>query len=162
MIALYIPFLVGIALGIAPPDASAPSDADSAGSITREPEPQVPTGQFTTAVEVKPIIGMTKDSWVAVREFDGRDLVYFTHLLSWRCGMWDIRYSVNGDDAFQTFEMEPCHADTAQPNAMTEIDNYLPYLSFPPGSVDSIHVEVLFDDGTTDAAVFERAAVLMP
>ena len=174
---LMIPFVIGVAAGIEPPpramtmapdapaEATASATAEAANPVepvAREPEPQVPTGQFTTAVEVKPILGMTKGNWVAVREFNGNDLVYFTHLLAWRCGLWEIRYSLNGSDALETYAMEPCHEGTNQPNAMTDVANYLPYVTLPLASVDSIYVELVFDDGTTDFAVFERQAVLMP
>lgn len=169
MFQLYIPFLIGIALGLpAPerPDAMSPGSAiaaaDPVAPVAREPEPQVATGKFTTAVEVKPIIGMTKPNWVAIRLYEGNDLVYFTHLLAWRCGLWEIRYSLNGDEALQTFPMEPCHEDTAQPNAMTDVANYLPYVSLPGESVDQVYVELVFDDGSTDFAVFSRQNVLMP
>ena len=163
MIQLYVPFLIGMALGLpAPETGPALAAADPVAPVEREPEPQVATGKFTTAVEVKPIIGMTKQNWVAVRLYNGSDLVYFTHLLAWRCGLWEIRYSINGDEALQSFPMEPCHEDTAQPNAMTDVANYLPYITLPPESVDSIYVELVFDDGTTDFAVFSRPNVLMP
>ena len=62
--------------------AAAPS-GDTADRYVAEP--QVPSGKFTTATEIKPIMGATKGNWVAVREYDGNDLVYFTHILSWRC-----------------------------------------------------------------------------
>lgn len=163
MIQLFIPFLIGIALGLpAPQQEPGLAAADPVAPIARPPEPQIATGRFTTAIEVKPIIGMTKQNWVAVRRYEGNDLVYFTHLLAWRCGLWEIRYSLNSDEPLQVFPMEPCHEDTAQPNAMTDVANYLPYITRPLDSVDTIYVELVFDDGTTDFAVFSRQDVLMP
>lgn len=163
MIQLFIPFLIGIALGLPAPQGGPDlAAADPVAPIVREPEPQVPTGNFTTAIEVKPILSMTKQNWVAVRLYEGNDLVYFTHLLAWRCGLWEIRYSINSDETLQSFPMEPCHEETAQPNAMTNVVNFLPYITLPPESVETIYVELVFDDGTTDFAVFTRPNVLMP
>lgn len=113
-------------------------------------------------MEVRPILGMTKSNWVAVRLYEGQDLVYFTHLLSWRCGLWDIHYGINGAPATEAVALEPCHDDTSSPNAMTDMENYLPYIALPPESVDTIYVEITFDDGTTDFAQFSRAEVLIP
>ncbi|MEH7827572.1 hypothetical protein [Gemmobacter denitrificans] len=114
---------------------------------------------FTTAAEVKPILQATRGNWIALREWQGEDLVYFTHLESWRCGLSQVMFSVNGGP-LQDWPMDPCQEGTAQPNAMAT--DRLPYTRLPPGSVARVDVMVVYDDGTADSATFERAAVLMP
>jgi len=131
-------------------------------AAAREPEPQVATGQYTTALEVKPILGMTQGNWVALRLYDGQDLMYFTHLASWRCGLWEVRYGINGAPPVEVFPLEPCHTETAQPNAMVDLENYLPYLSFAGESVETVIVEITYDDGSKESARFARNQVLMP
>lgn len=116
---------------------------------------------FTTAAEVRPILEATKASWVAVREYDGNDLVYFTQALSWRCGLEAIRYGINGAPAATVLEMEPCHTDTAQPNALT-MESGTIYLTLPLQSVESVAVQLVLDDGTVIDASFDRKSVLMP
>lgn len=179
MIDLFLPLLIGLAVGIEPPasnrDTTTPMAQTSGEHITplsegsgdhlnadREPEPQIPTGQYTTALEVRAILSMTKSNWVGVREYEGQDLVYFTHLMSWRCGLWDIRYGINGEPAETVMPMEPCNEEYAQPNAMIDVENFLPYVSYPLGSVDSIYVEIVYDDGTTDFAQFDRNEIRIP
>lgn len=170
MFDLILPYLIGLAIGIEPETAAeatqsvATVEEVGSGDTTagRIPEDQTPTGQFTTAAEVKPILGMTQQNWVAVRDFNGQDYLYFTHLLAWRCGLWDIQFGLNGAPADQIFAMEPCNVDTAQPNALADVENYLPYLIFPPGSVESVTVTLTYDDGTSETATFARTAILMP
>lgn len=92
-------------------DTAAPIPAETAepaaaAPVVAEAEPQIATGKFTTATEVKPILTMTKGNWVAVREYDGHDLVYFTHLMSWRCGLSAMRYSLN-DGPLQVYDLPP-------------------------------------------------------
>ena len=125
-----------------------------------QPEPQEPTGKFTTATEVKPILTATKTAWVAVREYDGNDLLYFTHLVAWRCGLREIRYRVNGA-AEQVFEVEECYVTAAQPNAM-KMETHLPYVILDIGTVENISVTLIFDDGTKDSATYQRSDILMP
>lgn len=115
---------------------------------------------FTTAVEVKPILGATKANWVAVREFEGQDLLYFTHLEAWRCGLDQIRYFVN-DGKLNVWETEPCYENTPTPNAMI-LEDHLPYTVLPLGSLDSVTVEITYDDGTIESEAFERAAIMTP
>lgn len=125
-----------------------------------EAEPQTPSGKFTTAAEVKPILSATKASWVAVREYNGEDLLYVTHLLSWRCGMHQVRVAVNGGP-MQAWPLPPCLDGTAQPNAIRSEDG-LPYRAYALGELEFITVEILYDDLSTDKASFTRSDVLMP
>lgn len=172
MFDLFLPYVIGLALGI-DPDAVVVEPADASIALviedgsgddeaSRVPEAQVPTGKFTTAIEIKPILGMTKSNWVAVRAYEGQDLLYFSHLLAWRCGLWDIRYGVNGAPATEIVPMEPCNIETAQPNGLTDVITYPPYVALPLNSVETVYIEVTYDDGTSDFAQFARPEILIP
>lgn len=189
MLELYLPYLIALSLGMEMPaegsaatatavaetsagqsvdananavsaEASAPVTAGT--STARDPEPQVATGQFTTALEVKPILGMTKLQWAAISNEGGNDLLYFSNLLAWRCGLWEIRYGINGAPATNVLEMEPCHLDTAQPNAMTDVVGYPIWITQPGDSIQTLRIEVTFDDGTEDFVEVERRQILLP
>ena len=69
--------------------------------------------------------------------------------------------TVNGAPPDTTLPMEPCYEDTASPNAMSDT-SFLPYVAFPLGSVESVSVEIVYDDGTRDTHSVTRAEVLMP
>ena len=147
-----------LVLGAAPP-ALAQSSGHSSAQVLMA-EPQTPSGQFTTATEVRPILTATKSNWVALREFNGQDLLYVTQLWAWRCGLAQISVGVNGALP-QVWPMPPCHIDTATPNAVQEGDG-LPYVALPLGSVNTIEVQLIYDDLGRDTALFDRAGVLRP
>ena len=115
---------------------------------------------FTTAAEVKPILTATKPNWIAVREFDGQDLLYFTNLIAWRCGVASVSYAVN-DGAAIPLEMEPCHEGTAQPNALL-METIQPYVRLPLASIATVSVTVTFDDDSIETGIYERKSVLTP
>lgn len=123
-------------------------------------EPQTPTGKFTTAAEVKPILTATKGNWVAVRDYDGNDLLYVTHLWSWRCGLAAMAISVN-NEPMQNWPLPPCHTQFSTPNAILEDDGF-PYLKLKQGAVHSITIQVVYDDLSMDVATFQRGDVLIP
>ena len=114
-------------------------------------------GKFLTAAEVKPILTATKGNWIAVREFDGKDLLYFTHLLAWRCGLSGVRYSLNGAETTQDWPLTPCNEDSPTPAALGEDQPV--YLTQPLNSITDIKIELIYDDDTTDSATFERRSV---
>lgn len=65
------------------------------------------SGQGLLGME-KQILPMTRANWIAFRNFDGRQLVYFTHLVVYRCGLSEIRYSINSDALDQRFSTARC------------------------------------------------------
>lgn len=121
----------------------------------------VAADNFTTAAEVRPILDMTKPQWIAVRPYDGKDLLYFTNLLAWRCGIAQIFYTVNGG-AEAEFMAEPCYVDEPTPNALkaTTLDSLL--VTFAPDTIETVDVRVIYDDGAEDTAHYARADVQIP
>lgn len=117
---------------------------------------------MTTAAEIRPILTATKPQWVAVRAYEGRDLVYFTNLLAWRCGVSAISYGLNGAAPDTALAMEPCYEGEASPNALKMDQGILPYIEADLGSVATVSLLVTYDDGSTDTAEYTRQAVLLP
>lgn len=144
---------------------AAPAAADVAPAFLAPPpelvaEPQVPTGRFTTAAEIKPILAATRANWVSLREFEGQDLLYVTHLWAWRCGLAQIRIGINGASP-EIWPLPACHEDQPSPNMILGSDG-LPFRNFALGEVEFVDIVVVYDDLTEESARFERASVLMP
>ena len=119
--------------------------------------PAAAQAPFTTAEEVRPILAATRAQWVALREFGGQDLLYFTHLAVMRCGLAGVSLSLDGAPE-AALPLEPCHHGTAQPNAIRGE----PWIARPPGSIGKLRVTVRYPDGTTDSVELTRAMMLMP
>lgn len=141
-----------------PPGAAPP--AEPAPELPYEAEQQVATGRFLTALEVKPILAATRGNWIAVREFDGQDLVYVTHIWSWRCGLVAMHVGLNGA-APEPWPLPDCHEETNAPNAVLP-DDGLPYRAFPLKSVETVTVELIYDDLSTETVTFNRQGALIP
>jgi hypothetical protein len=117
---------------------------------------------FTTAAEVKPILSATKPQWIAVREYDGKDLLYFTNLLAWRCGVETVSYGLNGAAPDVPLVIEPCYDTEAQPNALKMDQGVMPFVSHDLASIQTVTVLVTFDDGSIETGEYVRAAVMTP
>lgn len=117
--------------------------------------------QMTTAAEIRPILEATRANWIALREFDGKDLLYFTHLSAWRCGLTAVRVTVPGVATDVPLTLEPCYEGTAQPNAIKD-DALTPYVTMPLGAGQQVTVTITYDDGTEATQSYERKEILMP
>jgi hypothetical protein len=102
------------------------------------------TLKFSTASEQlaqgKQILEMTKGSWLSFRDFDGKVLLYFTHLLSYRPVIQEIRYSINSDALDQTYKFKPS-------DKMYIGGDDLVYITVPANS-EYASVQITYKDGT--------------
>jgi len=85
--------------------------------------------------------------WVAFRNFNGRQLLYFTHLQTLHCRLKEIRYSINSDALDQRVELVKCNK--AIPFNISEEDVHAgrAYKSMKPGTAQWAAVQVVWEDG---------------
>lgn len=162
MFDIFVPFLIGTALGI---EAGPPVEVELAVAVEVAPVEQTavvrPDQMFTTAADVKPILQMTQSKWVAVHAADEQDIIYFTQLASWRCGLESVAFGINGAPPSEPLEMEPCYVNTSAPNALMVTEGFSPSVSFDANSVETVTVAVAYDDGSAKLVTFDRDDVLL-
>jgi len=94
------------------------------------------------------ILDLTKASWAYFRDYNGRQLVYFTHLESYRCGISRVRYSLDSAALDKVWKLQPC-----DPKAPHSITTNKPYISLPLGTAKSITLQLTFKDGALSPLV---------
>ena len=107
------------------------------------------------ATQAKQILPLIKAQWVSVREWEGQDLIYFTMLDTWRCGIESVEYGINTDAPDQVWEQPDC--DPNNPNAIP--DGHLPYTQTEIKSVETLSLTVKYKDGDSETVQYERAAI---
>ena len=105
--------------------------------------------------QVRMILDATKGNWIAIRLYGGQDLLYFTHLETWRCGLEQVRFGINGAAPEVVHTLAAC--DPSNPNAVPP--DHAIYTGFPPESLTSVTVEVTYKDGVVATEEFARDAV---
>ncbi|TGT60632.1 methyl-accepting chemotaxis protein [Mesorhizobium sp. M00.F.Ca.ET.170.01.1.1] len=91
----------------------------------------------------KQILDQFWTSWIAFDASGNHGLVYFTQMLSFRCAIKEVRYSLNGTALDKTLAMPPC--DAKDPYAIPA--DYQPYFKVKD-EVNSMAVQVTYTDGT--------------
>lgn len=93
--------------------------------------------------QMKQMLNMTQSSWLSFRDFNAKQLLYFTHLEMYTCGIKEVRYSINNDKLDKIYPLQKC--DPKAPMSMTKEK---PYLTFELNRVKEVVLEVTFIDGT--------------
>ena len=88
------------------------------------------------------ILDMTATSWLSFREFNGL-LVYYTHLMSYRCAIREVRIGIDTTVPNQVLKMPPC--DMKDPSAIPY--EAKPYLKLQPSN-QFVSVELTYRDGS--------------
>ncbi|MDP3075297.1 caspase family protein [Bradyrhizobium sp.] len=88
------------------------------------------------------ILDMTATSWLSFREFNGL-LVYYTHLMSYRCAIREVRVGIDSAVPDKVLKMPPC--DPRDPSAIPHAAQ--PYLKLAPAT-KSVSVELTYRDGS--------------
>ncbi|WP_256752493.1 methyl-accepting chemotaxis protein [Mesorhizobium sp. Mes31] len=91
----------------------------------------------------KQILDQFWTSWIAFDASGNHGLVYFTQMLSYRCAIKEVRYSLNGAALDKEIKMPAC--DKKDPYAIPY--DYQPYFKVAD-SVKSMAVQVTYTDGT--------------
>ena len=88
------------------------------------------------------ILDMTATSWLSFREFNGL-LVYYTHLVSYRCAIREVRVGIDSTVPDKVLKMPAC--DPRDPSAIPH--DAQPYLKLAPAT-KSVSVELVYRDGS--------------
>jgi Caspase domain len=88
------------------------------------------------------ILDMTATSWLSFREFNGL-LVYYTHLMSYRCAIREVRVGIDSAVPDRVLKMPPC--DPRDPSVIPH--DAQPYLKLAP-QTQSVSVELTYRDGS--------------
>jgi uncharacterized caspase-like protein len=88
------------------------------------------------------ILDMTATSWLSFREFNGL-LVYYTHLMSYRCAIREVRVGIDSAVPDKVLKMPPCNPK--EPSAIPS--DAQPYLKLAPAT-QFVSVELTYRDGS--------------
>jgi hypothetical protein len=88
------------------------------------------------------ILDMTATSWLSFREFNGL-LVYYTHLMSYRCAIREVRVGIDSAVPDKVLKMPPC--DPRDPSEIPH--DAQPYLKLAPWT-QFVSVELTYRDGS--------------
>ncbi len=87
----------------------------------------------------------TSDQWIAFRNYDGRQWIYFTGIVTWHCALKQVLYSINSEALDQVFPLPECNEQTPY-SVDPERDPV--YVNMKLGSAETVAVQIVFADGT--------------
>jgi hypothetical protein len=94
--------------------------------------------------------------WVQFRNYDNRQLIYFTTLQSMHCRLKEIRYSINSDKLDKRFPLGACDAQQPFNLPVDDPDGKYIYLSLKAGAARTVTIQVVWEDGAGSEIVTYR------
>ncbi|MEP3277129.1 MAG: caspase family protein [Stappiaceae bacterium] len=114
--------------------------------IMFNPGLELPTGDKNT-------LEQTSTGWLSFRDYDGKVLLYTTHLQSYACGIKEAYYGLDGASVSTKISINNCNTDN--PHAV-DTDNQDLYFSVPQ-TTKMVAVKLVYFDGTeSEVVTFER------
>jgi len=103
------------------------------------------------------ILDMTASSWLAFRDFNGL-LLYYTHLVSYRCAIKQMRIGIDSSVPDKVIQLPAC--DMRDPVAIPDKAQVL--MKLPP-QTQSVSVELTYLDGSlSEIKTFKRGVAQVP
>jgi hypothetical protein len=102
--------------------------------------------------EQRKILEMTAGSWLSLRDSSNALMIYYTHLMTYRCGIREVRIGVDSAVPDQPVKLPRC--DQSAPMAIPHDAH--PYLKVRP-STKLVSVEITYRDGSvSEVKTFRR------
>jgi len=118
-------------------------------TITMGPTPLMAQGKSRIApmsLYQAMLKGNEQTGWVQFRNYNGKQLIYFTALQTMHCRLKEIRYSLNSDALDKRFDIVKCNPQN--PFALPPKSGLKDILiSQSLGAVKTIAVQVVWEDG---------------
>jgi hypothetical protein len=119
-----------------------PTGAAQAQDAEDEYKPQLPDVAIYKAM----LDANKQTGWVQFRDYDDRQLVYFTALQTMHCRLSEIRYSINSDALDQRFPLAKCNPQIPFNLPGDETAEYV-YISLAAGTAKTLTIQAVWDDG---------------
>jgi hypothetical protein len=97
------------------------------------------------------ILEMTSSNWLSFREFNGL-MVYWSHLLSYRCAIREVKIGIDSTVPDKKLALPPC--DPVDPSSIPE--KAVSYMKLPAGT-KLMSIELTYKDGSVSETKTYRA-----
>ncbi|MBP1873118.1 hypothetical protein J2Z19_002833 [Ensifer adhaerens] len=84
--------------------------------------------------------------WIQFRNYDDRQLIYFTALQTMHCRLSEIRYSINSDALDKRFPLAKCNPQIPFNLPADETADYV-YISLAANEAKTLTIQAVWDDG---------------
>ncbi len=84
--------------------------------------------------------------WIQFRNYDDRQLIYFTALQTMHCRLSEIRYSINSDALDRRFPLAKCNPQIPFNLPADETAEYV-YISLAANEAKTLTIQAVWDDG---------------